>query len=43
MLENRMTLDFIEYHANSDETDRRMEALAQREDEEYENSLEEDY
>lgn len=36
MLENRMTLDFIEHKVDYDEYDRRMEALAQREDEEWE-------
>lgn len=43
MLENRMTLDFIEHKVDYDEYDRRMEALAEKDDEEYENSLEEDY
>lgn len=33
MLENRMTLDFIEHKVDYDEYDRRMEALAQRDDE----------
>ena len=33
MLENRQTLNFIEHKVDYDEYDRRMEALAQRDDE----------
>ena len=33
MLENKTVLDFIEHKVDYDEYDRRMEALAQREDE----------
>lgn len=33
LIENKMTLDFIEHKVDYDEYDRRMEALAQREDE----------
>ena len=43
MLENYRTLDFIEHKVDYDEYDRKMEALAEKDDEEYENSLEEDY
>lgn len=33
MLENRMTLDFIEHKVDYDDYDRRMEALAEKDDE----------
>lgn len=39
MLENRVTVDFIEHTVDYDEYDRRMEALAQKEDEEWEDFI----
>ena len=43
MLENRMLQDYFDYNFDTDEYDKRMNALAEKTDEEYENNLKEEF
>ena len=43
MLENRMLQDYYDYKFNTDKYDERMNALAEKDDEEYENNLKEEF